>query len=245
MPIELVTSQCCIGSISRAELFATVRKCGYTHTELFATWGSAKFSEADTPASTNTGGVKVSAVHLPGDVEQAKRIIETAAACGIPQAIVHGAGAPAEATQWLKPLVVHGKKFNVDIVLTNHKGQSIDSPDDVRAAIAACGEDKPGVLFEAGQYWASGHDAIKLFAEFEQEISLIHVKDLNADGKSVQWGTGRCPLADFFRSVAESSYSGRIVVECEPHEPPEVVAGYLTEARKMALEWMKPVRSAK
>jgi len=225
--------------LDRKELFTVVKRCGYAKTELFATWGSSKFTPADTPASTSFEGVSVSAVHLPGEVEEAKRIISTAAACGIPQVIVHGAGAPKDANKWLKPLVIHARNLGIGIVLTNHKGQSIDSPDDVRTAVAACGNDKSGVLFEAGQYWASGHDALKLFKEFEKDITLIHVKDLDREGKSVPWGTGWCPLADFFRLVAESSYSGRVVVECEPKESVENLSRYLTDARNMALDWMK------
>lgn len=239
LELELVTSACCLPDLSRAELFSTAKDCGYASVELFATWTKAKFTEADTAATVRGSGVGASAVHLPGDVELAKRIISSVAACGVSQVVVHGAGAPADADKWLKPLVVHAKILGVGIVLTNHKGQSIESPEHVRAAIAACGADVPGVLFEAGQYWAAGHDAIAEFARFEKDTQLIHIKDLDASGKSVPFGAGRCPLPEFLRAVAESSYRGRIVIEVEMKTTPlPQLAAILTDARQKCQEWL-------
>jgi sugar phosphate isomerase/epimerase len=239
MAIELVTSSCCLPNLTRAEFFAAAKSCGYSKVELFATWTQSKFSDSDGGASVNQDGVGVSAVHLPGDVKTAQKIISTAAACGIPQVVVHGAGKPADAGTWLKPLVVHARPLGVEVVLTNHKGQSIESPEDVQTALDACGGDRPAVLLEAGQFWAAGDDALAAFKRFEPAVRLIHIKDLDAAGKSVPFGHGCSPLPEFLQYVAGSSYSGRIVIEVEMKTAPaEQLIEILRDARVKCAEWL-------
>jgi sugar phosphate isomerase/epimerase len=69
-------------------------------------------------------------------------------------------------------------------------------------------------------------------------VRLIHVKDLDENGKVVPFGTGRCPIAEFLRAVAESSYRGRIVLEVEMKVPLPQLVTILTDARQKSQEWL-------
>jgi sugar phosphate isomerase/epimerase len=239
MAVEFVTSSCCLPELSRAELFEAIRTAGYQRTELFATWTKSKFLDSDDRASIIASGPGVSAVHLPGDVGAAKKIITRAANCGIGQVVVHGTGKPMDAAMWLKPLVVHARSLGVEVVLTNHKGQTIESPEDMQTAINACGADKPGILLEAGQFWATGHDALSAFRRFQKDVRLIHIKDLDGTGRSVAFGSGVCPIAEFLGEIGRSEYGGRIVIEVEMRTTPTAqVVEILQDARMKCAGWL-------
>ncbi|MCZ7647746.1 MAG: sugar phosphate isomerase/epimerase [Planctomycetota bacterium] len=232
MPIELTTSACCLPKLTRGELFKAAHEAGYRWVELF-TGNASKYDPAGEPADAfSAHGVGVSALHLPGDLAKAKQAVDLAAKLGVPQAIAHGAGAPAEAGRWLAPTVAYAKACGVEVVVTNHKGQSIESPEDVAAVLKACGPDAPQVLLEAGHYWAAGLDASEALKRFRDRVRLVHVKDLDAHGRSVPYGTGAAPLDAFIQDLAASGYQGRLCVELEMRElhTAEIVK-HLSDAR--------------
>ena len=216
LPIELVTSACCLPELDRAQLYAAAARAGYSGVELFCGWGPSRaLPGEDTPATLTGRGVRVTAIHLPADPGQARQAIGLAATAGVPQVIAHAHAPAADAGTWLRPLVQEARAKGVDLVVTNHKGQGIESPDDMALALERCGSDAPGVLIEAGHYWLAGHDARAAFLRFRECVRLVHIKDLDPQGNSVPYGTGVSPLAEFLSELAQAGYAGRVVAELE------------------------------
>lgn len=237
MSIQLVTSACCLPTLPREDLFAATARAGYAGVELFCSWTSAKADIAGEPASAFLGhGVRVTALHLPGKVEEGLKAVDLAASAHVPQVVAHGAGTPEDAGTWLAPVVRHAKTKGVEVVVTNHKGQSIETSAHVDAVLKACGGDQPWVLLEAGQYWAAGQDAFAALEHFHGRVKLVHIKDLDAQGRSVPFGTGVTPWREFMRALDASGYAGRVVVELElKNLPPAEIEPLLADAR-MKLE---------
>ncbi|MCW8129053.1 MAG: sugar phosphate isomerase/epimerase [Planctomycetota bacterium] len=234
MPIQLATSACCLPTLSRDELLEASARAGYTGVELFCTWTSAKAEVAGEPANAFLGhGVRVSALHLPGKVEEGLKAVDLAASAGVPQVVAHGAGKPEDAGTWLAPVVRHARTKGVEVVVTNHKGQSIETAEQVEAVLEACGDARPWVLLEAGQYWAAGLDAFAALERFRDLVRLVHIKDLDEQGRSVPFGTGVSPWREFMRALDAAGYAGRVVVELElKGTPPEEVERLLADARQ-------------
>lgn len=234
MPIELVTSACCLPELGRAELFAAAARAGYRGVELFCTWGQARVDVANPAAALfEANGVRVTAIHLPGTVEEGLQAVDIAAAHRVPHVIAHGNGKPEDAGAWLKPVVQHARSRGVQVVLTNHKGQAVETPAHVDAVLQACGDARPYVLLEAGQYWASGLDAAAQLEKFRDLVRLVHIKDLDAQGRSVPFGTGVSPWREFLCELKRGSYDGRIVVELELKSTPAAeVERLLADARR-------------
>lgn len=232
MSIELTTSACCLQKLTRDELFQAAAQAGYTHVELFPGMTS-KYDPAGEPAEAFRGhGVGVSAFHLPPDLPRAAQAVRLASRVGVPQLIAHGGGAPHEADRWLAPTVALARELGVEVVVTNHKGQSIETAEHIAAVLKACGPDAPGVLLEAGQFWAAGLDAAEALELFRPLVKLVHIKDLDAQGKSVPFGTGVSPLDAFLQDLASHGYAGRICVELEMKELPTAeVVRHLDAAR--------------
>lgn len=216
MPIELVTSACCLPELGRAELFAAASRAGYRGVELFCTWGQAKVDVSNPAAAGFAGdGVRVTAIHLPGTVEAGLQAVDIAATHGVPQVIAHGNGRPEDAGTWLKPIIQHARARSVQVVVTNHKGQAVETPAHVDTVLHACGDTRPCVLLEAGQYWACGLDAAAQLEKFRDLVRLVHIKDLDAQGRSVPFGTGVSPWRAFLRDLKRGGYEGCVVVELE------------------------------
>lgn len=216
MPIELATSACCLPELTRDELLAASGRAGYTHVELFASWTQSKAQLAGEPATAFLGhGVRVSAIHLPGKLDEGMKTVDLAASAGVPQVVAHGNGKPEDAGAWLAPIVRHARTRGVEVVVTNHKGQSIETAGHVATVLEACGDARPFVLLEAGQYWAAGLDAFAAYERFRDQVRLVHIKDLDAQGCSVPFGTGVSPWREFLRELARGGYQGLVVIELE------------------------------
>lgn len=216
MPIEFATSACCLPDLTRGELFAAASRAGYRSVELFCSWTGSKVELAGDSESRFSGsGAHVSAIHLPGKLDEAMQAVELAASASVPQLVAHGNGKPEDASAWLKPIVHEARKRGVQVVVTNHKGQSIETADHVQTVLEACGDERPNVLLEAGQYWASGLDAFAALHRFRDLVRLVHIKDLDSQGRSVAFGSGVSPWREFMRELANSGYEGRVVVELE------------------------------
>ncbi|MBI3829051.1 MAG: sugar phosphate isomerase/epimerase [Planctomycetes bacterium] len=233
MPIELATSACCLPELTRGELFAAASRAGYRGVELFCSWTNSKAELAGEPASRFSGsGVNVSAIHLPGKLDEGLKAVDLAASAGVPQLVAHGNGKPEDAGAWLLPLVREARKRGVQVVVTNHKGQSIETPEHVQSVLEACGDERPFVLLEAGQYWAAGLDASAALRRFRDLVRLVHIKDLDPQGHSVAFGAGVSPWREFLRELARGGYAGRVVVELELKSTPAAeVERLLGEAR--------------
>jgi len=232
MSIDLATSACCFHTLDRTQLLDSAASAGFSSVELFCDWPPSGVKLDPEIPEDFSHTFSVSALHLPNNRQQALAAIDFAARSRIPCVIAHGAGTPRDAAEWLKPLVYHAATRGVEIVLTNHKGQSIESPDDVQMSLDACGQNAPFVLLEAGHYWAAGHDPVAAFSRFQQRVRLIHIKDLDAGGRSAPFGSGVSPLDDFIGAVVRAGYCGRIVLELEiANTDPAKVTQYLSEGR--------------
>jgi sugar phosphate isomerase/epimerase len=237
VPIELATSACCLPELSRDELFAAASRAGYRGVELFCSWTGSKVELDGGSASRFSGnGVNVSAIHLPGKLDEGLKAVELAANAGVPQLVAHGNGKPEDAGAWLKPIVCEARKRGVQVVVTNHKGQSIETPEHVQTVLEACGDERPYVLLEAGQYWASGLDASAALRRFRDLVRLVHIKDLDPQGRSVPFGTGVSPWRDFLRELASGGYDGRVVVELELKTTPTAEVERLLGEASIKLE---------
>lgn len=237
VPIELATSACCLPELTREELFSAVSRAGYRGVELFCSWTKSKAEIAGEAASLfSGGGVNVSAIHLPGKLDEGMKAVELAASVGVPQLVAHGNGKPEDAGAWLKPIVREARKRGMQVVVTNHKGQSIETAEHVQTVLEACGDERPFVLLEAGQYWAAGLDASAALHRFRDLVRLVHIKDLDPQGRSVPFGSGVSPWREFIRELASGGYEGRVVVELELKSTPAAEVERLLGEARMKLE---------
>jgi inosose dehydratase len=113
-----------------------------------------------------------------------------------------------------------------------------------------------GLLLDTGHLALGGGDAVQALHDWRDRIDHVHVKDYSrailegvladrADmeeawrrGVFVELGAGDVDLDAFFRAVAESGYSGWLVVEQDRIPRPEEDVAEAVEAQRRNRRWL-------
>lgn len=123
-------------------------------------------------------------------------------------------------------------EFGLDLAYHHHLMMVAETLDEVRAVMAATGP-QVGLLLDTGHAYAAGYDYATLIEEFGPRINHIHLKDVRApvlaevrardlsfnaavrSGMFTVPGDGAVDYGPLARFLAESRYSGWLVVEAE------------------------------
>ncbi|MBM7789707.1 sugar phosphate isomerase/epimerase family protein [Tenggerimyces flavus] len=224
---RFVASPCCLPQLGLVQLLHLYRDLGFRNIELFTAggWPSAvdPLGDADAQAELRTQveerGMRVTSMHLPPitaefDVAQAVTAARFARGVGADVVLfkattrdlyIESAGPYLEATAGV----------GVTPVLQNHAGAAISTLDDFRAVLAGIGDPRMRTLLEVGHFARVGVDWRDAYDVLGESIALVHVNDIDGNGRSVPFGTGTVDFEGLLKHLDDVGYTGNIVVELE------------------------------
>jgi inosose dehydratase len=135
----------------------------------------------------------------------------------------------------------------------HHTGTFVETPQEIERVLELT---DVGLLLDTGHLALGGGDAVQALHDWRDRIDHVHVKDYSrailegvladrADmeeawrrGVFVELGAGDVDLDAFFRAVAESGYSGWLVVEQDRIPRPEEDVAEAVEAQRRNRRWL-------
>jgi inosose dehydratase len=135
----------------------------------------------------------------------------------------------------------------------HHTGTFVETPQEIERVLELT---DVGLLLDTGHLALGGGDAVQALHDWRDRIDHVHVKDYSrailegvladrADmeeawrrGVFVELGAGDVDLDAFFRAVAESGYSGWLVVEQDRIPRPEGDVAEAVEAQRRNRRWL-------
>lgn len=248
---QLVGSPICLRKLPLSEIAHRFAGVGLRRIEAFVGGFPMSVDFAAKPDAyrrlAEKNGLVYSSMHLPpvaaGDPSSlvaAQRCLGFAAAVGAPIALLK-AETPEDYPEAAAGLLDLAERFGITLVLQNHAGTALQTPDDILGVLRAVGDARLKVLFEVGHFervgvsWPNALDALlEGSGEIEGRgsrvgfygpIAYCHIKDFDEHGNSVALGTGRIDFGSLFERLHRGGYRGGYVIEIEgdPDRPTEEI----------------------
>ena len=103
------------------------------------------------------------------------------------------------------------QKYGVELGIHNH---AHPTPDEVAKRLEGM-SDRVGIAPDNGHWQRHGHDPLKSLKRFEGKVKSIHLKDVNANGQDVPYGTGAIALTAILDYLDATDYKGQLIIEYE------------------------------
>lgn len=221
---RLVASPCCLPQLGLEELLDLYRDLGFRNIELFTSvgWPSSvdPLGDADAlRARVDERGMRITSMHLPpitAELDVARAVTAAGFARGVGADVALFKAATRElyiesAGQFLDETAGVG----ITPVLQNHAGAAISTLDDFRTVLGGIGDPRMRTLLEVGHFARVGVDWRDAYDVLGETIALVHVNDIDGDGRSVPFGTGTVDFAGLLSHLDDVGYTGNLVVELE------------------------------
>ena len=252
---RLVASPCCLPQLGLEQLLRLYQDLGFRNIELFTSAGSVGWpssvdplGDADARAELRTRveehGMRVTSMHLPpitADLDVAGAVTAAGFARGVGADVVLFKATTRDlyiesAGQFLEETAGVG----ITPVLQNHAGAAISTLDDFRTVLAGIGDPRMRTLLEVGHFARVGVDWRDAYDVLGETIALVHVNDIDGNGRSVPFGTGTVDFEGLLKHLDDVGYTGNIVVELELEGHTDSVEPTVTGLRD-ALELLERV----
>ncbi len=230
MPItthQLVSSPACLWKWTLADVMAVYSRLGFSKFEAFTTHTSSAL-DINEPAENYLQlamqhNMAFASMHLPpitddfeSSMMHAVATARYAQSLGV-KVVLFKANSRENFIRGATPFLDQLDAENIEVtpVLQNHKGTPITTLEDFKAIITGINDSRMKTLLEVGHFmrvgvsWQQGYDLLG------QSIALVHINDIDADGQSVPYGTGKVDFAGLFDHLTQINYKGDIVVELE------------------------------
>jgi sugar phosphate isomerase/epimerase len=113
------------------------------------------------------------------------------------------------------------RKAGIQFAYHNHSYEFVPLSGQLPYDILLAGSDPALVKFELDLYWITkgGASPLGYFARYPGRFPLVHVKDMSADGRMVDVGSGRIPFARIFAQQKTAGIRHFFVEHDEPADP--------------------------
>lgn len=220
------------------EVLSSYSRFGYRNFEVYMSGRGSAFDLAKGPepylAKGRQYGLSFPSLHLTplaDDLEAgvALAIREARFAHALGVSVVNYRGESKKAAiEGAKPFMEAVGGLGLTPVIQLHEGRAIGTLEDVIEVLEGIGDRRFKALLEVGSYHALGVTWDKACRALEDDIGLVHVKDMVGE-QSVAFGQGEVDLPGLFRHMREIGYGGYFVVEIA-NKDPENTNRYIGEA---------------
>jgi len=224
---QLVASPACIPQWTLEQLLPAYAKLGFQKFEAFCTWCRSALDITQPPEAyldlARPNSMRFTSMHLPPVTDDLEHSLEAAVAtAAFAQAIgagivIYKADSRESYIRGARPFLdaLQARGIDVTPVLQNHKGTPITTLDDFRHVIEGISDPRMKTLLEVGHFQRAGVHWRDGYALLGDSIALVHINEIDDQGRSVPFGSGRVDFAGLFERLSADGYSGDIVVELE------------------------------
>lgn len=223
---RLVASPACMPRVGLEQLLDIYAELGFQKIEVFGEWAASTVAPAmdDLDAARSLlaqSRLQVSSYHLPVLIEDdaasfdaVRDAAHLAAELGAGIVIFKAASLELY-REYAVRLLDSISDTDLTVVIQNHQGEPIATPQDVRQVFADVDDERLGGLVDVGHLvrvgasWADGLDTVG------DRLRLVHVNDIDRSGRSVPFGGGEVDFVALFARLDRMDYAGNVVVELE------------------------------
>lgn len=245
---RLVASPCCNPKWTFPQALAVARDLGLDKFEAFTEWTDAALDvRAEPQAYRRTAvsfGIRFASMHLTSVTEdfeaslaRAVAAVRFAAAIGAPVVLAKARTRPLY-LRALPAILDAAEPLGVTVVIQNHKGSALNSPDDCVEVLRGVGDERLKALLEVGHFHAAGWTWDQAYESLRGRVALVHLKDIAA-GRSVPFGAGEVDFHGLFAQLDADGYEGDFVVELE-----DECRNDLDRCLRGAVEFLRPFVNA-
>jgi len=152
----------------------------------------------------------------------------------------------------LRELAALNKELGMCGVIENHSMRHGDAAylggdlEELRELVEDLNPEQIGVAFDLGHAMIVAPQSWKVsFEKLKPHIQLVYLKDVNAQGKFVPFGSGSFEESGFFKMLHEAGYANPASIHIEydwaqgKQKTPELLAATLKQCRIAAEQWFR------
>lgn len=139
----------------------------------------------------------------------------------------------------LAHLAPAAEEMDVLVCVENHRGNNIETIEDYERIFDAVDSSHVGMCLDTGHFAGSGIRNLDVIDRFHNKINHVDLKDTIEFGtyRTVNYGSGAVDLHAIASRLAETGYSGYLVIEQAPPLNPDTLVDDLRRARALFAEF--------